>query len=86
MDKPSRPKKPATAACMLGVGLDADGHKRITTGPNFMLFGGKDRTHKEMTETALKINQELSSRGKTLENVGVQELADVLHTVGLRRS
>jgi hypothetical protein len=38
-----------------------------------------------MTETALKINQELSSRGKTLENVGVQELADVLHTVGLRR-
>ena len=85
MDKPSRPKRPAAAACMLGVGLDNDGHKRITTGPNFLLFGGKDRTHKEMTETALKINQELSSRGKTLDNVCAKELADVVHAVARRR-
>ena len=24
-------------AAILGVGLDSDGHKRITTGPNFAL-------------------------------------------------
>ena len=27
-------------AVMLGVGLDTDGHKRITKGENFALVGG----------------------------------------------
>ena len=27
---------------LLGVGLDSDGHKRLTTGPNFALVGGTD--------------------------------------------
>ena len=27
---------------MLGVGLDSDGHKRLTTGPNFALVGGTE--------------------------------------------
>jgi hypothetical protein len=30
-------KKKMTWAVMLGVGLDSDGHKRLTTGPNFAL-------------------------------------------------
>jgi len=42
---------------MLGVGLDSDGHKRITTGPNFALVGGTEDTHEQMTEKAIKINE-----------------------------
>jgi len=30
---------------MPGVGLDSDGHKRLTTGPNFALVGGTEETH-----------------------------------------
>jgi len=42
-------------AIMLGVGLDSDGHRRLTTGPNFALVGGSKDTHEQMTEKAVKI-------------------------------
>jgi len=70
---------------LLGVGLDSDGHKRITTGPNFALIGGSKDTHEEMTEKAVKINEKLSAKGKTLDTVSHQEFDDIAHSVGLRR-
>ena len=51
---------------ILGVGLDSDGHKRLTQGPNFALIGGSENTHEEMTEKAIKINEKLKQRGKQL--------------------
>ena len=51
-------------AVMLGVGLDSDGHKRLTTGPNFALVGGTEATHEQMTEKAIKINEKTKARGK----------------------
>jgi len=72
-------------AVMLGVGLDSDGHKRVTTGPNFVLAGGSQETHEVMTEKAIKINEKLSAAGKRLEDVSREELDDIAHSVGLRR-
>jgi hypothetical protein len=46
-------KKKKARALMLGVGLDSDGHKRLTTGPNFALVGGSQETHEVMTEKAV---------------------------------
>ena len=69
---------------LLGVGLDSDGHKRVTTGPNFALLGGSKETHEDMTEKAIKINEKLANRGKTLDNVSHEEFADIAHDVGLR--
>ena len=57
----------------IGVGLDSDGHKRITTGPNFALVGGTQETHEVMTEKAIKINEKLSAKGKSLEQVSREE-------------
>jgi len=54
---------------MLGVGLDNDGHKRLTSGPNFVLVGGSQETHEVMTEKAIKINEKLAASGKQLEEV-----------------
>lgn len=71
---------------MLGVGLDSDGHKRVTTGPNFVLMGGSADTHEAMTEKAIKINEKLSDRGKTLDTVSHEEFDDVAGEVGLRRA
>ena len=72
-------------AVMLGVGLDSDGHKRVTTGPNFALVGGSKDTHEQMTETAIKINEKLLKKGKSLDVVSREEFDDVAHEVGLRR-
>ena len=80
---PKRRKRPAKAI-LLGVGLDADGHKRITTGPNFALVGGKQETHEEMTEKVMKINEKLAARGKALEEVSREELDDIVQSVGLK--
>jgi len=71
---------------MLGVGLDSDGHKRLTTGPNFALVGGTEETHEQMTEKAVKINEKLKSRGKQLEEVSHEEFDDIAQEVGLKKA
>lgn len=71
---------------MLGLGLDSDGHKRVTTGENFALLGGSQETHEEMTEKAIRINEKLNERGKRLEEVSREEFDDIAHAVGLRRA
>jgi hypothetical protein len=73
-------------AIMLGVGLDSDGHKRMTTGPNFALVGGSEETHERMTEKAVKINEKLKARGKELHEVSHDEFDDIAHEVGLKRA
>jgi PP-loop superfamily ATP-utilizing enzyme len=78
-------KKVGRKAMMLGVGLDSDGHKRVTTGPNFALVGGSEETHERMTEKAVKINEKLKAVGKQLETVSHEEFDDIAHSVGLRR-
>jgi hypothetical protein len=81
MSNASKKKK----ALMLGVGLDSDGHKRLTTGPNFALVGGSQDTHEQMTEKAVKINEKLKARGKHLETVTREEFDDIVHEVGLKK-
>ena len=81
----AKKKKPRRKAIMLGIGLDADGHKRITQGENFALLGGTEETHYRMTETAIKINEKLKARGKQLENVSHEEFEDIAQEAGLKR-
>ena len=78
-------KKSKSKALLLGVGLDSDGHKRVTTGPNFALVGGSQETHEVMTEKVIKINEKLAAKGKQLENVSREEFDDIADSVGLRR-
>jgi hypothetical protein len=80
----AKKKKPARKALMVGVGLDSDGHKRVTTGPNFALVGGTEETHEVMTEKVIKINEKLAAKGKQLENVSHEEFDDIAQSVGLK--
>ncbi|MCE9603802.1 MAG: hypothetical protein K8U03_02750 [Planctomycetia bacterium] len=79
--KPKAKKDAAAAkAKILGVGLDnEDGHTRLTRGDNFTLYGGSEETHGRMQETAVKINEELTRRGKRLEDCSPREVADIVH-------
>ena len=71
---------------MLGLGLDSDGHKRLTTGPNFALLGGSAETHEAMTESAIKINEKLAAKGKTLAEVSREEMDEIAEAAGLKRA
>jgi hypothetical protein len=81
----SKSKKPRRKAVLLGVGLDSDGHKRLTTGPNFALVGGSAETHEVMTEKVIKVNEKLAAKGKQLEDVSHEEFADIAQEVGLKQ-
>ncbi|HKI69818.1 MAG TPA: hypothetical protein VKA67_09530 [Verrucomicrobiae bacterium] len=79
-------RKSQPKALMLGIGLDSDSHKRLTTGPNFAMVGGSEQTHEEMTEKAVKINEKLKDRGKELHEVSREEFDDIAQEVGLKRA
>lgn len=81
----SSKKKKRAKAVMLGLGLDSDGHKRLTQGPNFLLVGGTEETHEVMTEKVIKINEKLAAKGKALEDVSHEEMDELAHSVGLQR-
>jgi hypothetical protein len=85
VDEPQKRKRNPANAVLLGIGLDSDGHKRVTTGPNFALVGGAKGTHEQMTEHAIKINEKLAARGKSLGEVSREEFDDIAHSIGLRR-
>ena len=69
-------------AGMVGIGLDnTDGEQRLTRGKNFTLVGGSEETHSVMQETAVKVNEALDRKGKTLEETSPEEFRDVLFDV-----
>lgn len=78
--KPVRKRrKKSKLAALIGIGLDhADGHKRITTGEKFAIFGGSEETHERLTETVVKTFEELRQRGKPLEEVEPKELHEII--------
>jgi hypothetical protein len=63
-----------------GLGLDNDdGHQRITRSESFLLVGGSAETHERMQETAIRFEEALERRGKTLAEAEVAEVVDLLH-------
>ncbi len=78
-NKKKKKNNPKPKALMLGLGLDnKDGHTRVTKGDNFYLMGGSEETHERMTETAIKVNEKLKSKGKKLEEVSHDEFTDII--------
>ena len=73
-------KDPKVMAHLLGLGLDCtDGHKRITQADKFSILGGSEETHDKMTETLLKTMEDLSIKGRALEETSTQELSDIIN-------
>ena len=72
---------------LLGLGFDAeDGHVRITKGKNFRLFGGSKETHEMMQEKAIKFNEQLERRKKTLDDINEKEFYEIAKVIGLKIS
>ena len=70
---------------LFGLGFDCeDGHVRITKGENFRLFGGSEETHEMLQEKAIKFNEQLDKRRKSLDQIDEKEFLDISRKVGLR--
>ena len=70
---------------LLGLGFDCnDGRKRITVGDNFRLYGGSKMTHETMKEKAIKFNEQLKKRDKTLDEVSEKDGFEIAHKIGLK--
>ncbi|MBL7197969.1 MAG: hypothetical protein ISS47_07705 [Candidatus Omnitrophica bacterium] len=70
---------------LLGLGFDAkDRHTRITKGKNFYLFGGSKTTHSQMQEIAIKFNEQLKKKHKTLDEISEEDFINIAHKVGLK--
>ena len=68
-----------TAAHLFGVGLDGDdGHRRLTRAEKFSIVGGSEETHDRMTETLVKTFEDLSRKGRSLEETDKKELSELL--------
>jgi hypothetical protein len=63
---------------ILGLGLDGDGHRRITQTDECLLMGGSKETHERMQETAIKFSEGLERRGKSLGDAEPEEVMDLL--------
>jgi len=81
LKRKSGKKPPAEVVGFLGVGLDGDGHRRITEIEHFLLVGGSLETHEHMQETAMRFGEELEKRGKSLKDTTPDEAAEILNEV-----
>ena len=69
---------------LLGLGFDCkDGHVRITKGKNFRLYGGSRQTHEVMQEKAIKFNEQLQKKSKSLEDLSKKEFNEIAQRIGL---
>jgi hypothetical protein len=70
---------------LLGLGFDSkDGHLRVTKGKNFRLYGGSEETHEVMQEKAIKFNEHLDRRSKTLDTIDEREFREIAQSIGLK--
>ena len=63
---------------LIGLGLDRDGHKRITKGENFTIAGGSEKTHEGMTQKAIHVEEKLKRKGLTIATAEAERLQDLI--------
>jgi hypothetical protein len=76
--RPSQDER-ARVVGILGVAFDGrDALRRITRTDDFLLVGGCEETHERMQETAIRFEESLEKRGKTLAETEVAEVIDLI--------
>ncbi|MFP4058045.1 MAG: hypothetical protein ACLF0G_14345 [Candidatus Brocadiia bacterium] len=87
MEKEKRDKleRSKIAGPVHGIGLDRDGHVRITKMENFRLYGGSKDTHEHMQEKAIKFNERLRKHDKQVTDLNVRQFVELAGEVGMIR-
>jgi hypothetical protein len=76
--RPARPSRKREAGALLGLGLDGDdGHRRITKGGDFLLYGGSQETHERMTDIVMRMRERLKRTGRSFGQLSAREFEDL---------
>ncbi len=68
---------------LMGLGLDSDGHARVTRGDDFLLLGGSEATHETMQEHVERFHDTLEKMGTDLQNASEDQMLDAAGESGL---
>ena len=67
---------------LLGVGFDNDdNHVRITKGDNYDVFMGSEESHEYIQQLIQKIEDELKSRGISLDDLTPDEFSHIVESI-----
>lgn len=67
----------------MGVGLDSDGHARVTRGDDFVLVGGTEETHGRMRDHVIRFGEVLEDMGTDLQRASREEVREAARESGL---
>jgi hypothetical protein len=73
-----------TYRLIMGLGLDSDGHARVTKGDDFLLLGGSEETHERMQEDVDRFQHALDKLGTDLQSASRAEMREAAEKAGLR--
>ncbi len=70
---------------LMGLGLDGDGHTRITRGEDFLLLGGTEATHGKMQQGVERLHEALDRMGTSFQHATPEELREAAGRSGMAR-
>lgn len=70
---------------LMGIGLDDDGHARLTKGEDYVLLGGSEETHERMQDEIERFRGELEKQGTDLQRASKDEMLEAARESGLLR-
>ncbi len=68
---------------LMGVGLDSDGHARVTQADEYLLMGGSETTHGMMREVVERFTDTLRRMGTDLQHASGDEMLEAADEAGL---
>ena len=68
---------------LMGIGLDKDGHTRVTKGEEYVLLGGSEDTHGKMQDGVERFRDTLKKMGTSLQRATSEEMHEAAHESGL---
>ena len=68
---------------LMGVGLDSDGHARVTKGEDYVVLGGSKATHERLQEGVERFRDTLQKMGTDLQTASDDEMFEAASESGL---
>lgn len=69
--------------CLVALGLDSDGHVRITRGDGFCLYGGSESTHEKMQHKFMLLDQALGNLERSMCELDEEEISELADACGM---
>ena len=76
-------RNPSSQRFLMGIGLDNDGHARVTKGEEFMILGGTEETHGAMQDGVERFQETLEKMGTDLQRASDDEMIEAAYEAGL---